>query len=137
MGLDLRLLPIEHDGGSFSFSHSILNCHDTERGLYNALMKMEKGAEGERVPSDFSTFVSRDDEVWVRCPACGDQKAKYEETHYGNTQETPCGEPVRCVRVSDLLRLKDIATDRCRQNRAVWAYLSEMDPNMRVALFWH
>lgn len=119
MGLDLRLLPFEGSlGESAAFSHSVLSC-DRNYDVFDAVQEIET-QRGRDVPRDFHTFLSRDD--------------KYEESHYGNTQETPYGNRLKEVEVEDLLPIRGITTGR---NRAVWDYLSALPPRTRIALYWH
>jgi hypothetical protein len=119
MGLDLRLLPFEGELGQDSaFSHSVLSC-SRNYDVFDAVQDIEK-SKGRLVPRYFSTFLCRDD--------------KYEESHYGNTQDTPYGERLKEVEVEDLLPVARYATG---QNKAVWAYLAELPARTRIALYWH
>lgn len=118
MGLDLTLLPFEADYGDWGFSHSVLNLE--RRGeLLDEILELR----AHPVPLNFGTFLCRDD--------------AYEEPHYGNTQETPYGEPLQWVRVTSLRDLSERrgVIDNC-QNRAVWAYLKELPNDAKVALYW-
>lgn len=118
MGLDLRLLPVEHDGGRWGFSHSILSCQNG--GWIHDLVKDMRTIDP---PNDFMSFT-------------GDLKNG--ERGYGQTKETPYGEPVECLRVSQLLTIKDSdVIQKNLQNRAVWAYLAELPPQMKIAMYWH
>lgn len=117
MGLDLRLLPFDAEMFRLSYSHTVLSC-EREYELFDAIIKVER-QQGRVVPANFSTFVSRDD--------------KYEETHYGNTQETPYGEKVRELEVESLL----VFEPKHWKNKAIWVYLRELQPRTKVALFWH
>jgi hypothetical protein len=121
MSLDLTLIPIEHDDPRFSYGHTML-CIDVGGFWHDAL----RGVTREPVPSNFNTFRSR---------------SRGGESKYGNTQDTPYGEPLKCVRVEALLRAMskhytepNSGTDR---DRAALAYLSCLPPFSRVALFWH
>lgn len=116
MSLDLSLLPFEHDGGDFGFSHSVLRL-DGDRDLFDDILKIPQ----HPVPRKFNTYLCRDDE--------------YEDTHYGNTQETPYGEPLGWIYAKELLALRP-GSFSGRLTRAAWAYLRELDPLTKVALYW-
>lgn len=118
MGLDLRLLPVDHDGGNWGFSHTILNCANA-----GAIHDIVRSLPETDPPDDFTTYLAH--------MPNGDHG-------YGKTTETPYGEPLRCLRVHQLLTLRDdpIIT-ASEQNRATWAYLAELPSTMKVALFWH
>lgn len=116
MGIDLDLLPVDADFPNCSFSHSVLQC-ERRHNLWPAIQALP----GQPVPDNFTSYLGGKGE------AC-----------YGKTVEDSYGDPVRWVRVRDLLTL------RCREevrdnskNRAVWAYLAELPPEGKVALFWH
>lgn len=123
MGLDLTLIPIDHDSReydtepstSWGFGHSLLQM-DRDYELFKKFQRLESGD----VPADFATFTSRDE-------AC-------EEPHYGQTQETPYGKPLRCVLAGQLVSVKtEELSDR---NTAVMAYLKALPVNTKVALYW-
>lgn len=119
MGVDLTLLPFDGDFGDRAFSHTALPC--TRRSnLFNAISEVST----MEVPDDFSTYFCRDDE--------------YEEAHYGNTQETPYGQPLRWCYVKDLTELSDHdgVTDNPR-NEAIWAFLEQLSDKTKVSLYWH
>lgn len=119
MGLDLRLLPLDHDSADWGFSHTVLDVGNASH-IYDAL----KGVPRTAVPADFATFVSR---------------LENGEAGYGQTQETPYGEPLQCVTVKALLKIQRSAVtkDSSAKRRAIWAYLRELDSDQRVALYWH
>lgn len=118
MGLDLTLLPIECDQDEWGYSHTVLNC-ERRSSLFEALLEIP----AHPVPLKFHTYLSRDE--------------KYEEPHYSDTQKTPYGDALQWVRVSDLMKFKNHegVTDNTL-NRAVWAYLGELKPEMKIALYW-
>lgn len=120
MGLDLQLLPVSNRLSSQDwFSHTVLDC-ERRRGLFEAIQELR----GERVPETFHTYVSRD--------------AEYEESHYGNTQTTSYDEPLKHVSVRELLFFASHEGVKDNPlNSAIWAYLSELPPEMRVALYWY
>ena len=116
MSLDLRLLPFDADD-LVSYSHTVLSCEQDYR-LFDAIADLEK-TKGRTVPPGFNSFVSRDE--------------AYEDSHYGRTTETPYGEPLQEVEVEVLLKI-DAPKDGI--NKAIWAYLAELPPRTKVALFW-
>ena len=121
MGLDLKMLPFDTNvSHPEQYSHTVLTCaRDNE--MFERVMAQEKDF-GLLVPHGFSSYVSRDD--------------KYEESHYGLTVITPYGESLKCLFVLDLLySLRDYQPD-LERNRAVMAYLRELSPQVKVALFW-
>ena len=117
MGLDLSLIPIEHDDGRFGFGHSLLRV-DAGRLWYDTL----KDVNDEPVPSDFATFRGRGEDG---------------EPRYGNTQETPYGEPLRCMRVSEIIARMDPRPSQSPRDNAALVYLAMLPPDSRVALYWH
>lgn len=119
MGLDLKLLPFDGDHHDLSFSHTVLTC-DRNYDLFDQIQALEE-TRGRLVPTGFSSYVSRDE--------------KYEESHYGETKETPYGQPLREVEVEDLLPFRRLCADW--KNLAIWAYLEHLPPRTKVALFWH
>ena len=125
MGLDLKLLPFDSSvmplgDGAWAFSHTVLNC-ERRRELFQDVLD---GTEGltTPVPENFATYISREND---------------EETHYGNTQTDPYGEPIQSVPAKALLAFaKHNGVRDNAKNCAVWAYLAELDPETPVALFW-
>jgi hypothetical protein len=115
MGVDLRLLPFDYDGGSSAYSHQILT-YDGTYDFYDEINKLPQMP----VPKSFHTFCSRDE--------------AYEESRYGNTQETPYGERVKFVLAGDLVKIE---SGNWPQARATRAFLRELPPETKVALFWH
>ncbi len=129
MGIDLALLPVEHDsrdydeplrqtdGKSWGFSHSMLRV-DAGRLWYEAL----KDAPTVSLPKDFATFRARGTDG---------------EARYGETKDTPYGEPLTAVTVATILKVLTINDRMSARDRGVLAYLHELDPKMHIALFWH
>lgn len=119
MSLDLALLPLDLDEPlNWGFAQSLLEC-DLGGTIYDRL----KNVETSQLP------MKRFHAYGVR---------KQGEIIYGDLKYTPYGEPVRCVRVEQLLEIgEDEELLRSRRNRAVWAYLAQLDPKQRVALLWH
>lgn len=116
MRVDLYLLPFDCNGPTVHFSHTVLNAgrnydwHDEIRKL-----------PAIEVPKDFSSFVSR-----------GDQ---WEDTHYGKTLEDCYGDHVKSVEAGTLIKCKHWSGTP--KMNAIKAYLTALDPETRVALFWH
>ncbi len=121
MGLDLTLIPVDHESDGWGFGHTLLDL-ERRRDLFEEIQATEH-YEGGAVPKYFATHISRDD--------------KYEGPHYGDTQETPYGKPLLRVSARSLLFHKhhEGVRDNAR-NRAVWAYLSELSPGTKIALYW-
>lgn len=117
MGLDLRLLPFDSD----FFSHTILTC-ERRSELFDALRGVE-ARNGRDVPDNFKTFIARRPD--------GD-------TGYGITIRTPYGENLKYVLASDLVTFAEHndVTDNA-VNRAIWAYLQQLNPNTKIALYWY
>jgi hypothetical protein len=76
------------------------------------------------VPRDFNTHLCRNGE--------------YDGSHYGNTQETAYGDPLRYCYVESLTKLGDHdgVTDN-PHNEAIWAFLEHLPARTKVALYWH
>jgi hypothetical protein len=123
MGLDLTLLVSEGARvRGWDFAHTVIDC-ERRSALFDAILNVEE-AEGQAVLEQFNTYVSRE----------GGR-----DVHYGNTQETPYGEPVRTLPAGALVdRFADHegVTDNPK-NRAAWAYLREREPSLPIALYWH
>lgn len=121
MALDLRLLPFDSPpdfSDSMAWSHTILSCDRT------AVLRPLRKLRGQPVPEIFNTFVG--------------QLQKSGEHRYGNTQVDPYGDPIRCVKVSQLLNLtRNRGVTWSQHNRAIWAYLAHLDLSTKVALYWH
>lgn len=119
MSLDLTLIPVEHDDGRWGYGHTVLRM-DAANYIHDLIERFNLRETDP--PDKFNTYLSRDD--------------KYEEPHYGETNEDPYGEPLRCVRAGDLgaLVLHENVTAR---DRAVWAYIRQLPPETKIALYWH
>ncbi len=121
MGLDLYLLPFDCDNPGISFAHTLLSCQ--RRGDLFDVLSTLLGATP--VPDDFTSFLG------YHPAPCG-------EYGYGHTYEDPYGSSLRALTVAQLLTVSthDGVQDN-HKNRAIWAYLAELPPETRVALFWH
>lgn len=116
MGVDLRLLPFDCDQGDFAFSHTILEV-GRDYDLHDKIRKLKSMP----VPPKFTSF-------------CGDLENG--ETGYGVTNETPYGEALEFVLAGHLCAIP-LPPDAFYRARAVWAYLKELPPHTKVALYWH
>lgn len=120
MGLDLALLPFDFEHEILSYSHSVLSC-ERRSALFRAIAT-HCLSDQKQVPSNFASYLGR---------------GENEEHAYGKTLETPYGDPLFHVSVENLLRVsshKDVLDNS--KNRAIWAYLKELPPETRVALYW-
>ena len=118
MGLDLTLLPLDHDTLKWGYSHTVIPA-GWARELHDPIHAMPRTP----VPEDFTTYMGTTEDG---------------ERGYGQTKETPYGSPLDCVTVAQLLTLaKRKAVRDSPRNRAAWAFLSALDPSTRIALWWH
>ena len=121
MGLDLKLLPFDADAGDrISYSHTILNCL-RRSDLFEEILEMEERF-GHAVPKGFSSYL---------------RSTKNRGSHYGVTVTTPYGEILKYVTAGMLTAFSDHegVLDN-HWNRAIWAYLKELPPGTKVALYW-
>lgn len=136
MGMDLQLLPVEHEEylthngvvtSDWGYSHSILRV-DAGGWWWDALQHVQQ----TRVPGKFHTYVGRGED---------------HEPAYRDTQDTPYGDPLKCTTTGELLSAvnaylakndDDVTPDNIgNRNRAVLAYLKELPATTRIALYWH
>lgn len=117
MGLDLTLLPFDP---WLSFSHTVLSCERSAM-LFCKINDVEEEV-GECIPLSFSCHLGRDKEG---------------NTAYGPVSTTPYGHFLRHVPAGSLVAINEFRVAPNRKNRAIWAYLSTLEPETRVALFWH
>ena len=119
MGIDLKLLPIEHQHGDFGYAHTVLTL-ERHSDLWEVIWELRM----QPVPRDFSSFFG---------PTC-----ERGESHYGRMTEDAYGEDLRSVAVKELLKISDHegVRDYAEKNAAAWAYLAELDPEDRVVLYW-
>lgn len=122
MGVDLTLLIV--DGDSIPYAHTMLELE--RRSHFWPYVQELSSSEFERPLSSYHATVPDGSMEGEPC--------------YGKTVETPYGEPLRWVRARDLLAIKQAALARfCEDsaNAAAWAYLAALNPDTRVALYWH
>lgn len=137
MGLDLTLLPFDCDQPMLSFSHSLLGCMRREN-LFELISRLSS----QPVPENFTSYLSRDNDDQLQYFALPNGVRKTLAAnlgpHYGRTLKTPYGQPLMWVRAKDLLTCaehKDVRDNP--KNRAVWAYLAQLDSETKIALYWH
>jgi hypothetical protein len=116
MGVDLALL-VEYsvNRDSFSISQTRLECW-RRRELFEAIRELEK-LHGVPVPRQFHAYARE---------------------QYENTQTTQYGDKLQMLMASDFVAFEkhsDVLDSDV--NRAVWAYLRALNPETRVALYWH
>jgi hypothetical protein len=141
MGLDLALLPFESDSPSIVFSHSILNCW-RRRELFDVIGKLPSVPINPEMEGKTRKDVEAEDKAKKR--PLSTRFTSYlatlpnGESGYGETTHDPYGSPLRYTLAGDLVKVgkHDGVTDNAR-NRAVWAYLAELPPDTKVALYWH
>jgi len=135
MSLDLTLLPYTYheDNLIVSTSDTILPLQSNNRDLMDEIEKVSKQQQQQSidfindgkkyngvVEDDFTCYLARDDEG---------------EHTYGTLTETPYGNPLLWVRVSELLKI-DKALWRNQKDIAALAYISTMHKDHKIALYW-
>lgn len=121
MGLDLTLMPFYSSGPACNIAHTMI---DTLGGyvLHDLIAPIED-RHGRDVPEHFYTFRGRDEN---------------DNTCYGITIKTPYGERLKYVQARHLAALAESEEVQSSPlNRAAWAYLKELPPDWRIALYWH
>ena len=122
MGVDLKLLPLDGDCDTITYSHVVL---PLDR-CYPLWVKI-KTLPSEPIPDNTTTYVGRVPD--------GSAEGEY---GYGVTVETPYGNRIQLVRAKDLLKLADhFGVAQSWKNSAAWAYLAAAPPKLRVGLYWH
>lgn len=110
MGLDLALIPIDHDLPDFGWAHSLLQM-EHNYDLFDKIKKLPT----TRVPKKFNTYQGRTEDDELTC--------------YGDTQDTPYGEPLMAVTMA---QLKTVGIPG-----PVGAFVAASPDEQRVALYWH
>lgn len=108
MGLDLTLIPITSFYENGSLGHQILQI---ERD--HELFRKIEALPSSLVPKKFYTYLARDEEG---------------NPHYGNTQETPYGKPLKAVMMK---QLKEVGL-----TGPVGAFVQASPNEQKVALYW-
>lgn len=116
MGIDLTLIPIDHESDTLNFGYTILQV-ERRRVLWDSIRRLPHSP----LPVNFRTlseYQFKPVEGGEYCDAYG------------------CA--LRCVWVHELMKLQDEAEVRDNwQNRAIWAYLGQLPPHFKVVLYWH
>lgn len=119
MSRALSLIPVEYDHGGDGHSFTVLRLPENY-DLFDAIEAA--GFRETDAPEKFNTYLGR---------------GKDGEHGFGQTSEDPYGEPLRCVRAGALASLRNDPQVQAEPlSRAVWAYLAELPPNTKVALYW-
>lgn len=112
MGLELLLLPIEGADEPLTLSGNFLSC-ERDYDLFDEIDKLPSTL----VPPNYKFYYPTSN-------AYG----------YGKLTKTLYGGKLTCVYVKDLLKCKPYPESHI--NRAIWAYLRELPPKARFALYW-
>lgn len=120
MGLNLRILPQFIKNANIA--HDIIEFGEDSK-LFEKIIKLED-KKGRDVPrKGIHSFSGSDENFEGHC--------------YGKTIETPYGEIMKSVLVSELNKvLADYKTEGWR-NKAVIAFLSELPNDLEIWLYWH
>jgi len=136
MSLDLTLMPYNFpDHNYITFSHIVLPLQTNNHALMDEIERVSKEEQlksvsfikGEGKPPNgfventFSCFLARNIDT--------------DETCYGVVTEDAYGNPLKWVRVRELLKI-DKRLWRNPPDIAALAYLSALDLDNRVALYW-
>lgn len=113
MSVFLRLIPFGRENDSLTFSHNFFNC-DKDYYLFEQLKQISTFP----VPPNFESFF--------------DNENGYD---YGVITKTPYDEALTYALVKDLLECKPHS--EAQTNKAIWAYLKQLPPQTKVALYWH
>jgi len=122
MSIELKLLPVSQCSG-FSFSQEVIIL-EQDRELFEIIEELQDRL-GKDVNDEFNTYLCVDDE--------------FEERHYGNTQEDSFGDPLKTLKIGQLIssrKLNEKLKESSRKNLAVWRYLELLDHDTRIALYW-
>lgn len=124
MGVDLLLIPFEsHDdlkGINAGISYSSLEVVRS-RDMWDEILALESQAVPERFLTPFGDVYPDEPNYWNR-----------------ETSVDVYDKPLRWVFAGDLASLRNYQNiPKESRNRAVWAYLEQLPPSTRVALFWY
>lgn len=117
MGLDLRLLPENYT--SSNFSHTMISL-DRDYELYDKIIDLVNKS-GFPVQDGFNSYMSYDSELGGHV--------------YGLTIQDDYGEKLKGVYAKDLKEV--FCIDLSPVNSAAKSYLSQLDGNNKVYLYWH
>ncbi len=113
MGLQLRLLPIEGIKEEIKGSGNFLNC-EKDKVLFEQIEQINAST----VPSDFQAYHDTE-EGFV----------------YGSLTKDAYGTELNYVFVKELLKFKP--NSESQTNKAIWAYLKQLPPEGKIALYWN
>ncbi len=113
MSLHLTLLPIVGINELITSRTNFLTC---ERDNY--LFEQIDQIISSPVPPDFKSFYSTED-------------CYYE---YGSLTKDGFDEELNYIFVKELLKLKPLSESQT--NKAIWAYLKQLPPEGKIALYW-
>lgn len=110
----LKLLPFDCDNATLSFSHTVLWAGRFTEGVFQFIESLPQLP----VPEGFTSYVGRQE--------------------HDRTTENPYGEKVTYTNAEELCKIpSEVRESFGHTDRAVWAYLSELKPLTKVAIFWH
>jgi hypothetical protein len=118
MGIELTLLPIDSDSGSWGYSHTILPVGLDEK-LLDAIDNLESFT---RPTFKLNAYVSRVPDGKMQGECC-----------YGHVDETPYGQKIRYVHGSELAVV--LGKGECATAKAAALYLDTTNHAL-VALYW-
>ena len=119
MGLDLKLLPIEH----IQIEQIMLSI------VTHTVLNTERSSELYRAIEELKTIVPLDCEI-----SCYVATLSNGESGYGDCKEDPYGDKLTYVPAKDLLEINSELIQGI--NKAVWAYLSALPENTNIVLYW-
>jgi hypothetical protein len=114
MSLHLTLLPISGTNESITSRNNFLNC-ERDNFLFDRIDQMTAST----VPPDFKGFYSTEDCDYV----------------YGSITKDGFDTELTFVLVKELVKLKPHTESQT--NKAIWAYLRQLSPEGKIALYWH
>lgn len=120
MGVDLKLLPIDYDDGSWGFSHSIIRV-ERDYELFDQIRDLPKQGHP---PENFTSYLSTIPSGSMRGESC-----------YGPTKQDCYGCNLYCVRAGDFANIR-LRRGTSKQVRAVLAYVRALDPDTRIVPYW-
>lgn len=123
MGVDLLLIPFKSsndiNGRIWGLSSSSLEVVRS-RDMWREILALESQPVAERFLTPFGLVYPDEPDYWNR-----------------ETSVDAYDKPLRWVSAGDLASLRDYRNiPKESQNRAVWAYLEQLPPDYKVALYW-
>ena len=121
MGVDLTLLPIGCDAGTWGYAHTML-----EVGRHYETHKLlEEMVPKSRPEWKLSSFCARVPDGSMEGERC-----------YGVVAETPYGEPITYLSSAEVVDAMEAVDELWEHEAAALAYLKAL-PLCQVALYWH